>query len=266
MAFFTHNGRRLHYFTLGEGAPVLLVHGFTNAGLSWMNQVAALAFNGYQVIVPDLAGHGLSSPVGAVTTVADLTRDAIALLDHLGVDRVTVCGLSLGGMIAQQAALDFAGRVDRLVVANSRATFATPESAAAVQNWIGLFSQPQGPLKRFQATWPVMLNETFRQSANGQATFDSWCQLAARADSVSLINVALGMREFDVRARLAQIRQPVLVIAGEQDKLFAPDIAREVSDGIAGARLEIIPGASHISSLDSADRFNRLLLEFLRQD
>jgi 3-oxoadipate enol-lactonase len=265
MPFFTHNNRRLHYVTLGEGTPVLLVHGFTNAGLSWMHQMAALSFGGYQVIVPDLAGHGLSATVGAVTTVADLTRDAIALLDHLGVDAAAVCGLSLGGMIAQQAALDFPDRVQRLVVANSRATFATPEAAAAVESWIGLFSQPQGPLTRFKATWPAMLNEPFRQSVAGVATFESWCRMAARADGASLINVALGMREFDVRARLAQIRQPTLVIAGEQDKLFPPEVAREVSDGIGDARLQIVPGASHISSLDSADQFNDLLLRFLER-
>jgi 3-oxoadipate enol-lactonase len=265
MPFFTHGNRRLHYITSGEGKPVLLVHGFTNAGLSWMHQIAALTFAGYQVIVPDLAGHGLSDRVDSVTTVPDLTRDAVALLDHLKLDAVTLCGLSLGGMIAQQAALDYADRIERIVVANSRATFATPESAAAVESWVGLFSQAQGPVKRFQATWPMMLNETFRESGAGVATFESWCRLAERADGASLINVARGMCAFDVRSRLLQIRQPTLVIAGEQDKLFAPDVAREVTDGVRGARMEIIPGASHISSLDSADRFNRLLLQFLNR-
>jgi len=266
MPYFTHAGHRLHYVALGEGRPVALVHGFTNAGLAWMHQMAALAFSGYQVIVPDLRGHGLSGPATNKTTVADLGGDLMALLDHLKIERVAVCGLSLGGMVAQQAALDHASRVDAIVVANSRATFSTPELYAAVEGWTELFLQPQGPLKRFQATWPNMLAEAFRGSGAGKATFENWCRLAARADGSSLINVARGMREFDVRGRLGEIRQPALVIAGGQDRLFPPAQAREVADGIAGACYELIPEAAHISSLDSADRFNGLLLDFLEQN
>jgi len=263
MPYFTHDGRRLHYAVLGEGRPVALVHGFTNAGLSWMHQMAALAFSGYQVIVPDLRGHGLSQPAEGKTTVADLTSDLIALLDHLQVGHTAVCGLSLGGMIAQQAALDHPERIGPVVVANSRATFATPELVATVENWIGLFAEPQGPLKRFQASWPNMLNAEFRDSGAGRATFENWSRLAARVDAASLLNVARGMREFDVLGRLAEIRQPTLVIAGGQDKLFPANQAREVADGIAGARFEMIPEAAHISCLDSAARFNALLLDFL---
>ncbi|MCJ2020469.1 alpha/beta fold hydrolase, partial [Methylobacterium sp. E-065] len=74
MPHFERDGRRLHYEVLGRGDPVMLIHGFTNAGWSWMNQVAALVFAGYSVILPDLRGHGLSDPAADVTTVDDLTR------------------------------------------------------------------------------------------------------------------------------------------------------------------------------------------------
>lgn len=263
MPFLDHDGRRLHYAVLGAGKPVALVHGFTNAGLSWMHQIAALVFDGYQVIVPDLYGHGLSAPAQAVTTVDDLTRDLIALLDHLHIERASICGLSLGGMVAQLAALDHPQRVDRLIVANSRATFADPQLADVVAGWVQLFEQPQGPLKRFEATWPLMLNETFRQSAAGIATYESWCGLAARLDGRSLANVALGMRTFDVRDRLPEIDRPTLVISGDHDKLFPPAQTFEISQRIPGARFEVIANAAHISCLDSADQFNRLLLQFL---
>ena len=71
------------------------------------------------------------------------------------------------------------------------------------------------------------------------------------------------MRAFDVAGRLRAIGHPTLVIAGEEDKLFPPAIAREVSDAVPGARFALIPGAAHISSLDSAGAFNELLLDFL---
>ncbi|MCJ2020765.1 alpha/beta fold hydrolase, partial [Methylobacterium sp. E-065] len=236
---------------------------FTNAGWSWMNQVAALVFAGYSVILPDLRGHGLSDPAADVTTVDDLTRDVIGLLDHLAIARVSVCGLSLGGMIALTLALEQPQRVDRLVVANSRAAFNDPATADLVAGWVEIFHQPGGPLRRFQATWPVMLNAQYRESSAGRATYATWCRLAERHVGSSLANVALGMRAFDVAGRLQGIGNPALVIAGEEDKLFPPAVAREVSDGMADAQFMIIPGAAHISSLDSAETFNAGLLAFL---
>lgn len=263
MPYCERDGRRLHYEMLGQGRPVVLIHGFTNAGWSWMNQIAALVFAGYSVVVPDLYGHGLSDPATAETTVDDLARDVIALLDHLAIERASVCGLSLGGMIAQTLALEQPRRVERLVVANSRASFNDPATADLVAGWVEMFRQPGGPLKRFQATWPVMLNAVYRQSSAGQATYATWCRLAERHSGSSLANVALGMRAFDVAGRLGTIERPTLVIAGEEDKLFPPAIAREVSDAVPGAQFALIPGAAHISSLDSAGAFNELLLDFL---
>lgn len=263
MPHFERDGRRLHYEVLGRGDPVMLIHGFTNAGWSWMNQVAALVFAGYSVILPDLRGHGLSDPATDVTTVDDLTRDVIGLLDHLAIKRVSVCGLSLGGMIALTLALEQPQRVERLVVANSRAAFNDPATAKLVAGWVETFCQPGGPLKRFQATWPVMLNAQYRESSVGRATYATWCRLAERHSGSSLANVALGMRAFDVAGRLQGIGHPTLVITGEEDKLFPPAVAREVSDGMANAQFTIIPGAAHISSLDSAEAFNARLLTFL---
>lgn len=263
MPYCERDGRRLHYEMLGQGRPVVLIHGFTNAGWSWMNQIAALVFAGYSVVVPDLYGHGLSDPATAETTVDDLARDVIALLNHLAIERASVCGLSLGGMIAQTLALEQPRRVERLVVANSRASFNDSATADLVAGWVEMFRQPGGPLKRFQATWPVMLNAVYRQSSAGQATYATWCRLAERHSGSSLANVALGMRAFDVAGRLGTIERPTLVIAGEEDKLFPPAIAREVSDAVPGAQFALITGAAHISSLDSAGAFNELLLDFL---
>lgn len=263
MPFLNHGQRKLHYVTSGAGHPVVLIHGFTNAGMAWMQQIAALTFAGYHAIVPDLYGHGLSGPATEVTTVDDLARDVIALLDHLGIERASVCGLSLGGMIGLQLALDHPQRVDRLIVANSQASFAMPELGPIVDGWLATFAQPAGPLKRFQATWPSMLNAAFRDSAAGRAAYSSWCRLAQRASGASLSQVARGMRRFEVRDRLAQITQPTLVIAGGEDKLFALSNVRAIADAIPDARFELIADAAHISSLDSPASFNRLLLDAL---
>src|SRR5262249_17864333 len=81
MPIFQSERGRLHYEELGAGRPVLLIHGFTNYGLAWAPQLAALVHAGYRVILPDLHGHGASAPATSLCTVADLAADMVRLLD-----------------------------------------------------------------------------------------------------------------------------------------------------------------------------------------
>jgi 3-oxoadipate enol-lactonase len=96
----------LRYEDVGAGRPVVLLHGFTNFGLSWSPQLSPLVHSGYRVIVADLRGHGASSAAEKPSTVADLAADIGALLDRLDISDAGICGLSLGGMIALQLAID----------------------------------------------------------------------------------------------------------------------------------------------------------------
>jgi 3-oxoadipate enol-lactonase len=83
MAIFESRRGDLHYELFGAGRPIVLIHGFTNFGLSWSPQLSALVHAGYRVILPDLHGHGASQPATALCTVEDLATDMVALLDHL---------------------------------------------------------------------------------------------------------------------------------------------------------------------------------------
>ncbi len=261
MPFITSRGLRLHYEDLGEGPPVLLVHGFTNYGLVWAGQATALVHSGYRVLMPDLAGHGLSAVAESTTTVPDLAQDMVALLDALHLDRALVCGLSLGGMVAQQIAVDNPNRVSAMLIADSRAE--NVGMRPAVEGWIADFEGPGGPLARLEKTFPMLVNEEFCLSAAGQATLALWRIVLAKVAGRSLANVARGMAAFDVVARLPAVRIPTLVVSGSQDKLIAPNLSQRTADLVPGARFVAIPGAGHISSLDSAAAFNRLLLEFM---
>ena len=263
MAIFQSARGHLHYEELGSGRPILLLHGFTNYGLGWAPQLAALVHSGHRVIVPDLHGHGASAPATALTTVPDLASDIAALLDHLTVGPVTVCGLSLGGMVAMEMALARRDRLAGLIVANSTASFSGSERTAAVAGWIALLRQENGPVKRLEATWQTLVNEDFRESAAGRACHDAWATVLRRVSGMSLCHVAKGMTQFDVRGRLATITVPTLVIGGERDLLFGVDGGRAIAREIPNSEFTVIPGAGHISSLDSADRFNHLVLAFL---
>ena len=263
MGTFQSGRRRLHYEDVGQGRPVLLIHGFTNYGLSWAPQLAALVHSGYRAILPDLYGHGASSPATALCTVSDLAADMFGLLDHVGAGPVALCGLSLGGMVALQMVLDQPDRVAGIIVANSRSSFTGPEVMAMVNAWVALFRQTDGPVRRLHATWPALVNEEFRKSAQGRAAFDAWARVLAKVQGLSLCRVAHGMTQFDLRERLAAIRRPALILSGEHDRVFSPDQSREISRQITGSHCSVIPGAGHLSSIDSSDQFNRLLLDFL---
>ena len=263
MAIFESRRGALHYELLGAGRPIVLLHGFTNFGLSWSPQLSALVHAGYRVILPDLHGHGASQPATALCTVEDLATDMVALLDHLGAGPAVLCGLSLGGMVAQQIAIDRPDRVSAIIVANSRSSFSAPEHAAIVDNWIALLRQDNGPLERLRTTWPVLVNERFRNSSSGRAVFEVWARVLAGVPGSSLCHVARGMTRFDMRGRLATVRVPALLIGSEEDRLFSPDHTREIGNELAGSTCAVISGAGHLSNLDSSDQFNRLLLDFL---
>ncbi len=135
-------------------------------------QIAALVHSGYRAIVPDLAGHGLSNGADSTTGVPTLASDMVTLLDWLGIERAVVCGLSLGGMVAQQMAVDHPDRVSGIVVAASRADNAGMQPA--VESWIAEFEGAGGALGRLGKTYPLLLNERYRDSPAGAATLALW--------------------------------------------------------------------------------------------
>ena len=263
MPFYQSRGQKLHYEVAGAGPAVLMIHGFTNHGLVWAQQIADLLHSGYRVLLPDLAGHGLSQPADKTTTVEDLTLDMVNLLDHLGIDRADICGLSLGGMIGQYLAADHPTRIGKLVVANSCVDSTAPDVVAAIESWIEMFEKANGPLLRMQAVWPQMLNERYRASPTAEAFLASWQRINGKIPGSSFANVARGLQQFRSIERLKSVKARTLVIGGEFDRLFPPNVCQEVANLISGANFALIDGAGHLSSLDSPKQFNELLRGFL---
>lgn len=264
MPFYQSRDMTLHYEVAGSGPAILMIHGFTNHGLVWAEQIADLLHAGYRVVMPDLAGHGLSQLADRKTTVEELTQDMVNLIDHLGIDRTAVCGLSLGGMVAQYLAADHPTRVDALIVANSCVDSTAPDVVAANESWIEMFERPNGPLLRMQSVWPQMLNERYRASPTGEAFLASWKRINGKIPGSSFANVARGLQLFKSVDRLKQVKARSLVISGEFDRLFPPVVCQEIATLIAGAKFAVIGGAGHLSSLDSPREFNELILEFLQ--
>src|SRR5579859_2975733 len=122
MAFFVHNGQKLHFLERGRGQPLLLIHGLGSSGADWALQAPALE-DGFRLIVPDLPGSGHSERLPGGCSIERFADSLWALCDHLGARRINIAGFSLGGAVALEMALTRPERVRRLAMINSLATY-----------------------------------------------------------------------------------------------------------------------------------------------
>lgn len=244
-----------------DGRPVVLLHAFPLAAAMWRPQLAAPPA-GWRFVAPDLAGLGATDdrPADHVA-LDDYAEDVAALLDRLGIDRAVVAGVSLGGYVALALARRFAGRVSGLVLIDTKAPADTPEARAGRQRLLDTLSE-HGTAGVADEMLPKLLGETTRRARPG---------VVQEARSLILTNDPEGVRRAVLRLRdrpdatpgLAAVSVPTLVVVGEEDVVTPRAEAERLAGGIAGARLEVIPAAGHLSSLEHPDAFNAVLADFL---
>ena len=252
------NRHRLHFEQAGAGDALVFLHGLGSCGQDWLLQMQALS-DGFRVIAPDLRGHGESDAPQGRVRVSDLAGDVTGLLDTLGVERAHLVGLSLGGCVAQQIALDCPARVRSLTLVNTFARFdlGEPRTAIlvvlrlAVLGTLGLPTQARLVAARL---FPKPEQAPLRQIA---------AQRIAANDPATYRRMLIAIQQFDVRDRLGEIGCPTLVIAGERDTTAPLRAKRFLAEHISGARLEIVADSGHATPVDQPDAFNELLSRFL---
>lgn len=243
----------------GTGDVVLFLHGFPFDRRLWAPQLAALPA-GWRGIAPDLRGFGESSRTGdPAYTMEQHAADAIALLDHLEVERAVVCGLSMGGYIALAMQRSTPARVRALVLADTRAE---PDSADARRQRA---EQAQAIERDGEAPFiDGMLPKLLADDAPARAREVVRTMMEATAPE-TLVRALRGLAERpDAREALAAIDVPTLVIGGTEDRITTPDVLRALAAAIPHARLELIEGAGHVSNLEAERAFNDALHSFLQ--
>ncbi|MDF0732065.1 alpha/beta hydrolase [Pseudomonas entomophila] len=265
MAFFEHGRNRYYYFDAGAGTPVVLLHGLGNSGRAWSDQVAALLRLEHRVIVPDLLGHGASSDAPASISARGQALGILALLDHLGLESAQLVGLSLGGMVALELACEVPAAVESLAVAGTFLTMKAPHRAQMLDEWIDALAQPDGCLKRFKATWPALVGESFAASPQGQRLYQAWHAQAATQGAQNQINWCQGMKHYDLSERLQRIDAPTLVLACEHDRMSPVAEADEIARRIARCRRVTLTGEGHVFNVPHALAFNYELAFFLQE-
>lgn len=253
-------GTVLHYLFDGDDAAAETVF-FSNSLSSdlsmWDAQVPALIAAGYRSLRYDSRGHGRSSTPPGPYRIEQLADDAIGLLDHLGLERVHICGLSLGGMVAQKVASSHPERLKSVSLCSTAAYLNPPgvwDQRIAAVNEGGLAVVVDGTIERwFTARGIGSLPAAVAAVRAGI--------LGTSADGYAACCAAI--RDMDQRDAIKEITLPVMVLVGEQDPTTTVAYAREIHERIAASSLVVIPQARHFVNVEKAEEFNRALLGFL---
>jgi pimeloyl-ACP methyl ester carboxylesterase len=259
----TNAGVRLAYELRGSGEPVLLVHGLGYARWGWEPVAPPLAED-FLVVLFDNRGIGESDVPAGPYAVAELARDACAVLDAAGIERAHVVGTSLGGMVAQELALSHPERVERLVLACT-----TPGGARAhpmpARTVALMLEAPTLPLERAL--------RRFVENALSPRTVSERPELVERIYGFRLASPldpdgwqaqAAAGASFDRLARLGEIRAPTLVVTGTDDNVVDPRNSDLLAQRIPDARLERVPDSGHLFFWEQPERFHELVREFLQ--
>lgn len=255
------NGVELRVEDIGAGPPLLCIMGLGASLETWVAQREAFAAR-YRVILFDNRGAGGSECPPPPWTVPDMAADAIGVLDALGIARAHVLGVSMGGMIAQEMAIGWPARVDRMVVAVS---FARPDPLRRAfllfRRWARLQGADLVQEGVANLPWlvsPRVLNDPDRLEEI-LGVVGAMPLMAADAYSHQIDAIL----EHDTLSRLGAVRSPTLVLAADEDVLTPLTLSREIAAAIPGARLEVLPRGNHAVQIEDPEAFNDAVLRFL---
>jgi 3-oxoadipate enol-lactonase len=255
--FTTSDGCALNYRFDGEdGRPVLLLSNSLGSTMAmWEPQIAALTQH-FRVLRYDNRGHGGSSVPAGPYTIERIARDARELIEGLSLAPALYCGLSLGGMVGMWLCQNAPQLLSRVVLCNTTAYFGQPE----VWNQRLAMIDNEGLQAVANATVQRWLSAEF-MAQNPDIAAQCVAMIASTPVDGYKASV-LAVRDVDLRAGLTGITLPVLVIAGALDPATPPAMAEAIADAIPHARLAILD-ALHLSNIEKADEFNKLVIRFL---
>jgi aminoacrylate hydrolase len=256
----------LYYEVTGQGPPMLLIQGVGVVGDGWRPQVDALKHR-FQTLIFDNRGIGKSIPCSAPISIEAMAEDARALMDVAGWESAHVVGHSMGGVIAQQLALDCPQRIRSLSLL---CTFARGKDAARLTPWVlwmTLRTRIGTRRMRRRAFLEMICPPAALQAADTDALALRFAELIGRdlADQPPiLMKQLMAMGRHDNYTRLGQLRDiPTFVISSEHDRIALPCYGQMLANAIPGARFELLRDASHGVPIHSSDRINERLLRFL---
>jgi pimeloyl-ACP methyl ester carboxylesterase len=252
-------GLEIAFERVGEGPPLVLVHGAAVDSRMWRPQLTALA-DEFTVVAWDEPGAGRSSNVPAEFALADYANCLAALIEALDLGPTHVAGLSWGGTVALELYRHHPGLVATLILVDTYAGWKGSLPAEEVRARVeGARQMLSTPADEFHPSFAGLFAGD--PPAESVALLD---EMAAAVRPDSMRTALLVMAEADQRDLLPRIAVPTLLIWGELDARSPLTVASQFEKAIADARLVVIPGAGHVSNLDQPEPFNDAVREFCR--
>lgn len=251
----------IHHSVIGTGPPVVLLHGGTGSSESyWANQVPVLSEH-FRLILMDHRGFGESDYEGEFSIPA-CASDLLALLDELGIESASIVGLSLGGAIGLQFALDNPERVRRLVLADTFSGVFTAQFRRFIDFALIEAIQAGGHDLMFELNLLFAFSE--RYLAENAADFEEQKRAWRSMDVARYVESLRAIRDWSVDDRLGEISAPALVLWGSEDIEVPRVYADRLAEGLPHAVLSLIENAGHKSCADRPEAFNKAVLAFLK--
>jgi 3-oxoadipate enol-lactonase len=258
MSFARNKGARIYWDEQGSGEPLLLIMGLSYPSYMWHRSRPVFAKN-YRTIALDNRGVGQSDVPSGVYSIPLMASDAAAVLDAAGIESAHLFGASMGGMIAQEFALQYPHRVRSLILGSTaaggpHAVQAQPEALEA------LLRRDVTPEQSKEAIIPFIYDPATPRERIDE---DMVIRMKWYPTPQGYMGQLQGIFGWEASSRLAQITAPTLVIHGESDRLVPPANARLIAERIPGAKLVLIPHAGHIFETDQPAAAHHAILEFL---
>jgi 3-oxoadipate enol-lactonase len=258
MSFIENQGAKIYWDEEGSGEPLLLIMGLSYPSYMWHRMRPVLAKR-FRTIALDNRGVGQSDVPPGPYSIALMASDAAAVLDAAHVQSAHVFGVSMGGMIAQEFALQYPMRVLSLILGctASGGPHAVQPESAALQT---LLRQGMTPEQAKEAIIPFIYDASTPRERIDE---DMAIRMKWYPTPQGYIGQLQGIMGWEAYSRIAQITAPTLVIHGETDRLVPTANGRLIAERIPGAKLVLIPRASHIFETDQPGATHQAILDFL---
>ncbi len=259
MPFAVNNGVRIYWEETGNGPPLLLIMGLGYAHQMWHRTTPVVAKH-FRTILLDNRGVGQSDLPPGPYPIQTMAADAAAVLDAAGVESADVYGVSMGGIIAQEFAIQYPGRVRKLILGctacgGPKVVRSEPE-VTQVLMMRGNMTMDEG----IEAAVPYIYdNDTPRARIEEDLVIRRATYPKAEAYAAQL----QGILAWESYSRLGQIKASTLVIHGETDRLVPPGNGKLIAESISGSKLAMIPHASHIYTTDQPEASHQAVMAFL---
>jgi 3-oxoadipate enol-lactonase len=262
MADYSTSGGPVAYRDYGEGSedPVVLLHAFPLNGRMWGPQVEALSGT-RRVIAPDYPGFGRSPKTPAQPDVRYYAEGVRGLVDRLGLDRIVLGGLSMGGYVAFECLRRFPEKISALILANTRSEPDSEEIRESRNEMARRVGQEGVDILIELQMSRLLARETLE---NNEEVVDL-VRSMIRESTPDGVVAALGTlrNRPDSTTLLPNIKVPTLVIGGAEDEISSPEVMGAMADKIPDSRHVVLKGAGHLSNLEAPEEFNSALEGFL---